>query len=152
MTTPLHYLQIGLPPELYQLLCQRAQALGQSPEGAVLEAVQSWLDPQGLVSLEKRLENLIDRRIAALRAEFLGVTESKPSVVPPYHPLRPLQVGDIVQIREAGSPYYLEKLPITKVGIIRAYVATREGERSFLKRDLRLVEPQPNDYPEESEG
>ena len=137
-------LQINLPPELYAILQKKAQELGQSEEETVIQALQSWLDPQGMAALERRLELLIDRRIAALRSEFLGITESKPSSVPPYHPIRALQVGDVMQIRESGSPYYLEKLTVTRVGMIRAYVKTREGERSFLKRDLRLVEEQPN--------
>jgi len=135
-------LQISLPPELYAILQDKAEELGLSEEETVVQAVQVWLDPQGMASLEKRLEALIDRRIAALRSEFLGITESKPNPIP--RPVRALQIGDVVQVRESGSPYYLERLTITKVGIIRAYVETREGERSFLKRDLRLIESQPD--------
>lgn len=145
-----HSLQITLPSSLYQLLSQKAQELGQSDGDTIELALRSWLDPDGsanLALLEKRLEQLIDRRIAALRSEFFDVSETKPprqkSQVPPFHVVRALKVGDLVQVRESGSPYYLEKLSLIRVGIIRAYVATREGERSFLKRDLRLVEPQP---------
>lgn len=137
-------LQISLPPELYAILQDKAQELGLSEEEILIQALQSWLDPQGMASLEKRLEKLIDRRITALRSEFLGITETKPDPIPPYRPVRALQVGDLVQVRESGSPYYLERLTITKVGMIRAYVGTMEGEKSFLKRDLRLIESPPD--------
>ncbi|PLS69774.1 MAG: hypothetical protein CV045_00230 [Cyanobacteria bacterium M5B4] len=144
MAPQVHHIQISIPSELYNILKERAEELGQSEEASILQALQSWLDPKGIASVEKRLEMLIDRRIAALRSEFLGVTESKPSAVPPYRAVRALKVGDLVQVRESGSPYYLEKLTITRVGMIRAYVQTREGEHSFLKRDLRLIEAQPD--------
>ncbi len=137
MTPQVHQLQVNLPPELYAILQAKAQELGQSEEATIVTALQSWLDPQGLAALEKRLELLIDQRIAHLRSEFLGV---KPDPTSPLPPLRALQVGDIVQVRESGSPYYLEKFKITRVGMIRAYVETREGECSFLKRDLRLID------------
>lgn len=50
-----------------------------------------------------------------------------------------LEIGDLVQVRDVDSPYFMEKLKIIKVGIIRASVATNSGEQSFLKRDLRFV-------------
>lgn len=55
--------------------------------------------------------------------------------------LRQLEVGDFVQIRDVDSPYFMEKLQIVKVGIVRASVATHSGEQSFLKRELRFVPP-----------
>jgi hypothetical protein len=51
----------------------------------------------------------------------------------------PLQVGDVVQVRDPDSPHYMEQLRISAVGIIRATVQTDSGEQTFLKRDLRFV-------------
>jgi len=55
--------------------------------------------------------------------------------------VRPLQLGDLVQIRDQSSPHFLEKLTIIKVGMLMATVQTNLGEQSFLKRDLRFIEP-----------
>ncbi|AFY70813.1 hypothetical protein Pse7367_2555 [Thalassoporum mexicanum PCC 7367] len=67
------------------------------------------------------------------------VSQPIESDVPTIPSVRKLEIGDLVQVRDQQSPYYLQILPITKVGLIRASVTGELGESSILKRDLRYV-------------
>jgi hypothetical protein len=109
------------------------------------------------ISLEKKLkqyvENLISDRIGsqAFEAKSGGnSTKSDPADDPsseekikntmPIPTIRPLQIGDRVLILEPDSAYYMAKLLVVRTSLIRATVATKTGEMTFLKRDLRFVE------------
>jgi hypothetical protein len=70
------------------------------------------------------------------RSEINQATDSDTPLMPS---VRQLVVGDLVQVRDQQSPYYMQILMITKVGLIRASVSGDVGEISMLKRDLRYV-------------
>ena len=146
-----------LVEEALQLLFDRTanQSLLATVEGLIsarLENFEHSIDERFSSSIEQhisksefqqlkaelaRLQILIDRdpvNPAQLEVIAPPIAEIAPSI-------RQLEVGDFVQIRDVDSPYFMEKLQIVKVGIVRASVATHSGEQSFLKRELRFVPP-----------
>jgi hypothetical protein len=108
----------------------------RSPVEQMLDIRLSELESR----IMERVYREIESRIAGIKVE---TTDSNISLAdtltqtPP--PIRQLQIGDIVQIRDPDSPHYMEKLRITELGIIRATVSTDFGNQTFLKRDLRFV-------------
>jgi len=97
-----------------------------------------------LDQLESRLESQISDRLANSSSSISSPTPTTLEIKSEIKPtIRQIQVGDTVQIRDQTSPYYLEILTVTKVGMLMAHVATANGEQNFLKRDLRFVQENP---------
>lgn len=159
------FLGVEIAAELHDLLVDKAIQLSITEAELVEQGLQllfgavSLLQPslktqlkaELIADLKLELNTQIEQQLAhalrlgspALDAELQiksstatdtseNINEISPSV-------RQLCVGDRVQIRDPDSPYYMEKLQIVKVGMIRADVATDHGEQSFLKRYLRFV-------------
>lgn len=101
---------------------------------ALLETKLKVLEHQLIEKLDKKLSKKLTSDIKEKDTQKLQ------SPKPEQPTIRPLQVGDVVQIRDQSSPHFLEKLIIIKVGMLRATVQTDTGEESFLKRDLRFTE------------
>jgi hypothetical protein len=144
---------IELENWMYAAIASKAQDLGCSEGEIIQQAIKLMLgtDESSLTQilelfLENKLEDKIEEKLKEfeLRSPRLEnfQTKSEPIPAKPELPLiiRPLQVGDLVQIRDQSSPHFLERLHITKVGMLMATVVTSLGEQSFLKRDLRFIE------------
>jgi hypothetical protein len=108
----------------------------RSPMEQMLEIRLSELESR----IMERVYMEIETRLAGIKVETTSSNmplADTPLQMPP--PVRQLQIGDIVQIRDPDSPHYMEQLRITELGIIRATVSTDFGNQTFLKRDLRFV-------------
>jgi hypothetical protein len=159
-------LQVELSAELYDALMAKQRSSGCNVSELVQQGLRLYLgletqdhtkdQAEDLRSpmeqmLEIRLSELesrimervymeIESRLAGIKVETTSsniLLADTPTQTPP--PIRQLQIGDIVQIRDSDSPHYMERLRITELGIIRATVSTDFGNQTFLKRDLRFV-------------
>ena len=151
---------IELENWIYGAIAAKAQDLGCTETEIVTQAIKLMLGTDES-SLSRILDQLIDQKLdqklgAKLKdleqdlekklAQKLGdrpqSTKSTSTPPKPDIPIRPLQIGDLVQVRDQSSPHFLEKLTIVKVGMLMATVETSLGEQSFLKRDLRFIDTQ----------
>jgi hypothetical protein len=108
----------------------------RSPLEQILEIRLSELESR----IMERVYMEIESRLAGVKIETTSsniLLADTPTQTPP--PIRQLQIGDIVQIRDPDSPHYMQHLRISELGIIRATVSTDFGNQTFLKRDLRFV-------------
>lgn len=115
------------------------------------KSLENTLELKLKLYVEKCIESLMadrstsDKSDAALKAIESNVLEPSASEPPiksalPIPTIRPLQSGDRVLVLEPDCPYYMAKLVIIRTSLIRATVMTDNGEKTFLKRDLRFVE------------
>lgn len=162
-------LQVELSAEVYDALMAKQQLSGCDVSELVQQGLCLYLGLEILETkdhtsdqakdLRSPLEQMLESRLAELESRIMervyieiesrlagikvGTTSSNilladtPTQTPP--PIRQLQIGDIVQIRDPDSPHYMEHLRISELGIIRATVSTDFGNQTFLKRDLRFV-------------
>ena len=144
---------IELENWMYGAIASKAQDLGCSEAEIIQQAIKLMLGTDEL-SLTKIVEQLLADKLEAKTEEKLkdfnlrspklenfkaiDIT-TKPEKSEPLT-VRPLQIGDLVQVRDRSSPHFLEKLNIIKVGMLMATVVTSSGEQSFLKRDLRFID------------
>ena len=162
-------INIELESWMYAAIASKAEDLGCTETEIVIQAVKLMLGMDES-SLSRILDQLIAQRLDQKLEQKLGAKlkdleqdlekkldqklQEKISYRPPSNKLnnidpkpdipitiRPLQIGDLVQIRDQSSPHFLEKLTIVKVGMLMATVQTNQGEQRFLKRDLRFIEP-----------
>jgi hypothetical protein len=140
---------IELENWMYAAIASKAQDLGCSEAEIIQQAIKLMLgtDESSLTQiLEQLLAVKMEERLKDFEQRSPRLENSNPKsesiLLKPELPLtiRPLQIGDLVQVRDRSSPHFLEKLHITKVGMLRATVVTSSGEQSFLKRDLRFIE------------
>jgi len=136
---------IELENWMYAAIASKARDLGCSEGEIIQQAIKLMLgaDESSLTQiLERLLEVKIEEKLKdfELRSPRLENFKTKSEPIPAKPEIRPLQVGDLVQIRDQSSPHFLERLHITKVGMLMATVVTSLGEQSFLKRDLRFIE------------
>jgi len=140
---------IELENWMYAAITSKAQDLGCSEGEIIQQAIKLMLGTDES-SLTQILEQLLEHKIEEKLKDFelrSPISEnfnlkSETMVMKPELPLavRQLQVGDLVQIRDRSSSHFLEKLHITKVGMLMATVVTSSGEQSFLKRDVRFIQ------------
>lgn len=142
-------INIELESWMYAAIASKAEDLGCTETELVIQAIKLMLGTDES-SLSRILDQLIDQKLdQKLGAKFkdlektLGDRPKLAAIDPKPVPItiRPLQIGDLVQVRDQSSPHFLEKLTIIKVGMLMATVQTNVGEQSFLKRDLRFIEP-----------
>jgi len=140
---------IELENWMYAAIASKARDLGCSEGEIIQQAIKLMLgaDESSLTQILEqllldKLENKIEEKLKdfELRSPRLENFKTKSEPIPAKPEIRPLQVGDLVQIRDQSSPHFLERLHITKVGMLMATVVTSLGEQSFLKRDLRFIE------------
>ncbi|MEE3715369.1 hypothetical protein V2H45_01265 [Tumidithrix elongata RA019] len=112
----------------------RSQAIPQTTTNTLLAAALEPEQGESETSLKDPPES--QEQVLESQSNYLAPT------------IRQLQVGDLVQIRDPDSPYYMEKLRLTKVSLIRASVQSETGEHTYLKRDLRFVQSESEDIPE----
>ncbi len=126
-------LQAGIAPPLEQLMPE-IQAIARAEVTAAIADLRAEFEArlQRLATYTTPTAPAIASPRDTTSSEVAADSDPPPTV-------RQLQVGDIVQIRDPGSPHYREKVAILSVGLIRATVATAFGAQSFLKRDLRFV-------------
>ncbi len=142
-----HLLSVSIPEATYTQLVRRAQQTGVTPQSLVAQAVTAFLQPPELspalsAYLESRLQEIKGELQAYIQAQQGQIVKPQPAPeptedIPPT--IRPLQVGDIVQIRDPDSPFYLQKAVVVSTSLIRATVDTGRGKHTFLKRDIRFV-------------
>jgi hypothetical protein len=159
-------LQVDLSAEVYDALIAKQHLSGSNISELVQQGLRFYLGLETKDStnaqtedlrspLEKMLEirladlesRIMERVYMAIESRLAGIKNETttpnisladtPMQTPP--PVRQLQIGDIVQIRDPDSPHYMEQLRISELGIIRATVSTDFGNQTFLKRDLRFV-------------
>jgi hypothetical protein len=151
-------LQVDLSAQVYDALIAKQQLSGSNISELVQQSLCLYLGLEAkdlrspleqrleirLAELESRIMERvhmeIETRLAGIKNETTTPNISPadtPMPTPP--PVRQLQIGDLVQIRDPDSPHYMEQLRITELGIIRATVSTDFGNQTFLKRDLRFV-------------
>jgi hypothetical protein len=144
-------INIELENWMYAAIASKAEDLDCTETAIVIQAIKLMLGTDES-SLSRILDQLIDQNLdqklgAKLQdlekklEQKLGNRPKSASIDPTPIQIRPLQLGDLVQIRDQSSPHFLEKLTIIKVGMLMATVQTNPGEQSFLKRDLRFIEP-----------
>jgi len=142
-----HLLSVPIPDELYDRLVRRSELTGLSPQDLLIQALTSFLEPNQL-ELQPAISAYLEIRLQAIKQELrqylqqivakqIPSTRPEPEEIPPS--IRPLQIGDIVQIRDPDSPFYLQKAVIVSTSLIRATVDTGMGKHTFLKRDIRFV-------------
>jgi hypothetical protein len=139
-----HLLSVPIPDELYDRLIRRSELTGLSPQDLLIQALACFLEPK---QLEPAVSAYLEIRLQAIKQELrqylqqqLAHQASRPAPeeeIPPS--IRPLQIGDTVQIRDPDSPFYLQKAVIVSTSLIRATVDTGMGKHTFLKRDIRFV-------------
>lgn len=130
-------LEVTIPEFLYQRLHQEAESLGLSPHQAILEAIKLFCDR---CSLKQELKRELETELKAYVQSLLGKAPAPPKTeIPPS--IRPLRVGDLVQIRDRDSPFYLQTARIISTTLIRATVDIGSAKHNFLKRDLRYIPP-----------
>jgi len=147
-----HQLTIELEAWMHGAIASQAQELGCTESEVIQQALKLMLGMDE-PSLSKIIDKKIDEKLKdfelqleeklAKRLQELSSDRPKSelkSIPTTSATVRALQIGDLVQIRDQSSPYFLEKQPITKVGMLMASVQTSDGEQSFLKRDLRFIE------------
>jgi hypothetical protein len=157
-------MNIELESWMYGAIAAKAQDLGCTETEVIIQAIKLMLgaDESSLSKildqlieqkLEEKLEQKLEAKLQDLEQNLetkltqkLGdrpqSTKSTSTPPKPDIPIRPLQIGDLVQVRDQSSPHFLEKLTIVKVGMLMATVETSLGEQSFLKRDLRFIDTQ----------
>jgi hypothetical protein len=147
-------INIELENWMYAAIASKSEDLGCTETEIVNQAIKLMLGTDES-SLSRILDQLIDQKLdqklgAKLQdlekklEQKLGNRPKSAAIDPKPFPItiRPLQLGDLVQIRDQSSPHFLEKLIIVKVGMLMATVETSTGEQSFLKRDLRFIDNQ----------
>jgi len=145
-----HLLSVPIPDEIYDQLNCRAEQTGLSQQEVVIQALTSFLQQNSHppAGLQPHISVYIDSRLQAIKQELqeylqqivakqIPSTRPEPEEIPPS--IRPLQIGDTVQIRDPDSPFYLQKAVIVSTSLIRATVDTGMGKHTFLKRDIRFV-------------
>lgn len=147
-------LTIELESWMYAAIASQARDLGCSESEVIQQAIKLMLgmDESKILDrlledkfqskFEDKLESKIEEIVAKKLKDFTQKLPIQPPDIstPESIPIRALQVGDRVQIRDRNSPHFLEKLTIVKVGMLMAVVQTSSGEQSFLKRDLRFIQ------------
>ncbi|AFY75338.1 hypothetical protein Syn7502_03496 [Synechococcus sp. PCC 7502] len=162
-------INIELEDWMYAAIASEAQNLGCSETEVIQNAIKLMfgIDESSLSKiidkyLGEKLEQKLEEKLAAKFKNIDKKIDHKPTeqldkeftqklqesdhprsvsnLSPSVPTVRALQIGDLVQIRDQGSPHFLEKLSIVKVGMLMATVQTSKGEQSFLKRDLRFIE------------
>ncbi len=149
-----HQLTIELEAWMHGAIASQAQELGCTETEVIQQALKLMLGMDE-PSLSKIIDKKIDEKLKdfelqleeKLAKRLQELSSDRPKLKPPSLPspslttptVRALQIGDLVQIRDQSSPHFLEKLTITKVGMLMASVQTSDGEQSFLKRDLRFI-------------
>ncbi len=145
-----HLLSVPIPDEIYDQLNCYAVLSGLSQQAVVIQALTSFLQQHSQPSqphaeLQPDIRSYIDIRLQAIKQELQEYLQQitqpskrqEPEEIPPS--IRPLQIGDTVQIRDPDSPFYLQKAVIVSTSLIRATVDTGMGKHTFLKRDIRFV-------------
>ncbi len=141
-----HLLSVSIPEATYTQLVRRAQQTGVSLQDLVTQALTAFLQPS---ELSPAISTYLETRLQEIKGELQAYIQgqiAKPAPEPPEPKeeipptIRPLQVGDIVQIRDPDSPFYLQKAVVVSTSLIRATVDTGRGKHTFLKRDIRFVE------------
>jgi len=146
-----HLLSVPIPDELYDRLIRRSELTGLSPQDLLIQALTSFLEPKQL-ELQPAISAYLEIRLQAIKQELreylqqqLLVHQTPQPIADPQEKeeippsIRPLQIGDTVQIRDPDSPFYLQKAVIVSTSLIRATVDTGMGKHTFLKRDIRFV-------------
>ena len=137
-----HLLSVSIPVTLYRQLVSHAEHTGVSQQDLVVQALTAFLNAKGI---DPALSAYLETRLQAIKRELQTYVQQQltPAPPPPKEdippPIRPLQVGDIVQIRDPDSPFYLQKAVVVSTSLIRATVDTGMGKHTFLKRDIRFV-------------
>jgi hypothetical protein len=147
-------LQVNLSAEVYDALIAKQQLSGSNISELVQQSLRLYLGLETkdgtsaqTEDLRSPLEQMMEIRLAELESRIMErvhmeietrlagvkVETTSPNIsladtsTPTPPPVRQLQIGDLVQIRDPDSPHYMEQLRITELGIIRATVSTDFG-------------------------
>lgn len=130
-------LEIKIPAPLYDRLQREAERRGMAVYGVILEAIHNYCHQvEDMEQWKQELKQELKAYVQSLLAEKHTTPTPKPEIPPS---IRPLQVGDLVQIRDRDSPFYLQTATIVSTTLIRATVDIGSAKHNFLKRDLRYI-------------
>jgi len=146
-------LSVPIPDVIYDQLISRAELTGLSLSDLVTQALTAFFNQDSdtraaVAELTPAIQNYLESRLAVIKQELRDYVQQQLAQQMPHAPqqkaeippsIRPLQVGDTVQIRDPDSPFYLQKAVIVSTSLIRATVDTGMGKHTFLKRDIRFV-------------